>query len=337
MDTERTLLEAIRRDPADDLAWAALADALEEAGEAQRADLARLTLRARRMPTDGPLRPGVEGAVAVLLRAGARPSVPEVTNSLGMRFALVPAGVGLLGTATGTEAHQNSEQPHQPVEYTSPFWMSVFPVTQGEYAAVRRRRPSVFKPGGKHAGRVKKQDTSDFPVDSVSWREAAEFCTSLSRRKEEREAGRSYRLPTEAEWEYACRAAGGVSGLFLFGDTITSDVANFNGTRPFGDAPQGPNLERTCAVGAYPPNALGLYDLTGNVWEWVEDWFSRDGYAGYARVAPRGAATGTAKVLRGGSWSSYGWGCRISYRNCITPDAKNNNFGLRPVLVQGGG
>ena len=112
-----------------------------------------------------------------------------------------------------------------------------------------------------------------------------------------------YRLPTEAEWEYSCRAGATASTPFHFGTSLNSTQANFHGEYPYGGAAKGPSLGRACAVGSYPPNAWGLYDLHGNVWEWCADWFSPDFYRQpEAGQDPHGPPTGTRRVLRGGSW-----------------------------------
>jgi uncharacterized protein (TIGR02996 family) len=332
MTDEFLLLEALRRDPGDAVAWLALADWLEESGQPRRAELSRLTRHARALAPDCTDRPVVEAAIVAMLAEGVAPCFPQITNSMGMRFVMVPSGVAWMGSSPADANHQNDEQPRHPIEYPEPFWISVYPVTQEQYAQVCDANPSTFSAEGKSATRVKGLDTSRFPVDSVSWNDSTAFCKKLSKRPQEKKASHKYRLPTEAEWEYACRACGAITTTFLTGNALTSDVANFNGTRPYAPAPEGPNLERTTEVGRYPPNALGLYDLTGNVWEWVQDWFSPAGYSAHRRVNPVGPARGRSRVLRGGSWSSYGWGCRIAYRNCIGPGAGNNNFGFRPVL-----
>lgn len=335
MSDEANLLEAIRRQPADDLAWLALGDCLEEAGQPDRASLLRLWRQARSLPWNDRRRRRLEPKIARLLLDGVRPAVPVVENSLGMRFALVPSGTFCLGSEDNDPAQQSDERPMHEVEMAQPYWMGVFPVTQAQYRKVMRGLPSAFRPGGRRQASVVGHVTDDFPVDSVSWTKSAAFCRKLGERPAEREAGRTYRLPTEAEWEYACRAAGACSTVFLFGDQLSSDVANFNGGRPFPDggiAPKGPHLDRPCPVGRYPPNALGLHDVLGNVWEWCDDWFTTN-YEGRDRAGSRGPATGSSRVLRGGSWSSYGWGCRIAYRNCIGPEAGNDNFGLRVVMV----
>src|SRR5262249_15622705 len=143
-------------------------------------------------------------------------------------------------------------------------------------------------------------DTSEFPVESVSWEDAQDFLKKLSARPEERKAGREYRLPSEAQWEYACRGGASSSTAFHVGASLSSAQANFNGNDPYGDANTGPYLERPCAVGCYRPNAFGLYDVHGNVWEWCEDWFDEDYYAKSPPKNPSGPDDGSFRVLRGG-------------------------------------
>src|SRR5439155_14541379 len=141
----------------------------------------------------------------------------------------------------------------------------VFPVTQAEYQAVMGDNVASFQESGRNRAVVVGMDTGRFPVDQATWHQAVEFCRRLS----EREPGRTYRLPSEAEWEYACRA--GTTTAFHFGGTLSSHQANFDGDRPYGNAPRGPFLGRTSAVGSYPPNAFGLHDMHGNLWEWCAD------------------------------------------------------------------
>src|SRR5262249_9534868 len=149
--------------------------------------------------------------------------------------------------------------------------------------------------------------------------EAVEFCRRLSERPEEQEAGRRYRLPTEAEWEYACRA--GTISTFNTGARLTSQEANFDGTNPYHDTPAGTHLGHTTAVGSYPPNGFGLCDMHGNVWEWCNDWFSESYYADEWRTNPAGPESGTLKVVRGGSWVSSGKFCRTAQRDRVTPES----------------
>jgi formylglycine-generating enzyme required for sulfatase activity len=155
-------------------------------------------------------------------------------------------------------------------------------------------------------------DTSLFPVEA-SWDQAVSFCKKLSELSEEKKAGRVYRLPTEAEWEYACRA--GTTTETAFGDTLSSLQANFNGNAPFGDAPKGPHLKRTTRVGSYKPNAWGLHDMHGNVWEWCSDWLDDDYYARSPVEDPKGPETGKQHVVRGGAYFYTGEHCRSATRS----------------------
>jgi formylglycine-generating enzyme required for sulfatase activity len=198
MDTQRALLEALHHDPADEVAWRALGDALEESAATERAELLRLTRGLHGEPT-GPNRQRRQQRLQALLGAGVVPCVPEMVNSIGMRLALVPAGVFWMGA----EAGDPDERPVHRVEITRPFYLGVFTVTQEEYRQVTRRSPSHFRPAGPGRDKVDGLDTRRFPVENVSWDDATAFCTRLSARPDERKAGRVYRLPTEAEWEYA--------------------------------------------------------------------------------------------------------------------------------------
>jgi formylglycine-generating enzyme required for sulfatase activity len=178
-------------------------------------------------------------------------------------------------------------------------------------------------------------DTDDFPVEQVSWEDAQAFLKRLSALPAEVKTGRTYRLPTEAEWEYACRA--GTSAPFHFGNSLSSTQANFDGNHPYGGAATEPYLERTTRVGSYKPNALGLYDMHGNVWEWCNDWFAEDYYQESPRRDPSGpsdrAGPGGDRVLRGGGWEDDGQDCRSASRGRHSPGDRNCVVGLRAVLV----
>src|SRR5262249_46839160 len=150
-------------------------------------------------------------------------------------------------------------------EITRPFYLGVFPVTQAQYQSVAGRNPSANSATGSERDNVAGLCTDDFPVEMVTWAAAVRFCKKLSALAAEKAAGRGDRLPTEAEWEYACRA--GTSTAFHFGDSLSSTQANFDGRGPYGGAAQGPFLNRTSKVGSYRPNAFGLYDMHGNVFE----------------------------------------------------------------------
>jgi formylglycine-generating enzyme len=196
-------------------------------------------------------------------------------------------------------------------------------VTQREFERVMGTNPSLFTKDQRGG--------PGYPVEQVSWDEAAEFCRRLSLLLEERKAGHRYTLPTEAEWEYACRA--GTVTPFAFGHNLglSSTQANFDGTRPYGSAEVGPYLERTSKVGSYPANAWGLYDMHGNVWEWCQDWYA-EGYDLASEVDPTGPVHGSQRVLRGGSWNNSGFICRSARRNKYAPDFRNSNIGFRVAL-----
>jgi formylglycine-generating enzyme required for sulfatase activity len=161
----------------------------------------------------------------------------------------------------------------------------------------------------------------------VNWDEAQEFIRRLNALKD----GFIYRLPTEAEWEYAARA--GTTGPFAFGGSLTSSQANFDGNYPYGGTAKGPYLESTSPVGNYQPNAWGIYDMHGNLMEWCQDWYS-DGYYGSSTGAdPKGPSTGTSRVLRGGSWYSNAVGVRSALRDTNSPVGRHDFIGFRVVAA----
>jgi formylglycine-generating enzyme required for sulfatase activity len=251
-------------------------------------------------------------------------------NSIGMKFAQMPAGVFVMGSPAEEKRRSKDENQHE-VEISRPLQMGVHAVTQGQWRAVMGNNPSFFCAAGDGKEKVEGLDTSDFPVENVSWEDAQEFLNKLNALEKEREAGRRYRLPTEAEWEYACRAGAKEYQVFHYGDSLTSTHANFDGDYPY-EAPKGPYLGRTCKVGSYEPNAFGLYDMHGNVWEWCSDWYDMDYYAKSPRRDPQGPAEGTSRVLRGGSWDCFGQRCRSAWRNGIEPSKTHEFLGFRVVL-----
>jgi uncharacterized protein (TIGR02996 family) len=252
--TLEQLLSCLNQTPGDDLLWLALADCLEEGGQPDRAELVRLNRWLRGMP-EGDKRWAVERRVCELITGGVVPCVPEVVNSIGMRLALIPAGKFWMGSPEDEEGRQANEGPRHLVEIKRPMWVGAFPVTQAQYEAVMGTNPSYFSATGGGAEEVVGLDTRAFPVELVSWDDAIAFCHRLSSRPEEIASRYKYRLPTEAEWEYACRA-GIWSAAFHFGDAPDKALANFD---------LGPL--RPSEVCCYPPNAWGLYDMHGNVVE----------------------------------------------------------------------
>ena len=244
-------------------------------------------------------------------------------------LVFIPPGTFRMGSPTNEVDRQDDEGPQTAVTISRGFWMGKYEVTQGEYLAVMGSNPSYFT------------GDANRPVEQVNWFDATNYCGQLTQR--ERAAGRIatnsvYRLPTEAEWEYACRA--GTTTAFHYGNALRGGMANFDSHYEY-DASVGsinvPNptayLGRTTTVGSYQPNAFGLYDMHGNVWEWCLAWF---GYYPVGSVTdPRGPALGSARVLRGGSWLDGAWSCRSAARFLNYPDLRNYSFGFRPVLAPG--
>ena len=220
------------------------------------------------------------------------------------------------------------------VTLTKGFYMSKYLVRQGDYLSVVGSNPSYFTPTYGYP-----LDTN-LPVDQVSWNDATNYCAMLT--QQEQLAGRLpsgwvYRLPTDAEWEYACRA--GTTTAFYFGNAIRGGMANFNTYDEY-DSTNGTitatgvgYIGQTSPVWNYGANSFGLYDMCGNVWEWCQDWLGK--YPTWESVSdPLGAANGTNRVLRGGSWNNYGSSCRSARRGNDAPSHWGNNHGFRVVLAQ---
>lgn len=247
------------------------------------------------------------------------PFSPETfTNSIGMEFVKIPSGSFMMGSPTSESGRDSDEGPPQRVRINYDFYLGKYEVTQEQYQAVMRTNPSYFK------------NCPKCPVDSISWNDAKEFIKKLNAKN----AGYEYRLPSEAEWEYAARA--GKDTPFGIGDgsNLSSSQANFNGNYPYGNAPKGPYLEKTAPVGSYQPNEWGLYDMSGNVWEWCEDIY-KDSYSGLSADGSANMSVGdlSYRVLRGSSWFNYGFVLRsaTANRKRNVPDARNYDDGFRLV------
>ncbi len=203
------------------------------------------------------------------------------------------------------------------------FLMGMYPITQAQWRSIAALQP-VNRDLDLDPSYFKEEDR---PVERVSWYDAVEFCDRLSR-----ETGRPYRLPSEAEWEYACRA--GTTTPFHFGETITSDLANYDGNdASYGKGKVGTSRSETTPVGYFKvANAFSLYDMHGNVWEWCLDHW-HDNYEG----APNDGSAWIDKndnhlrLLRGGSWDNYPWHCRSAFRVRLYADNRDNYFGFRVV------
>lgn len=239
-----------------------------------------------------------------------------LTASLGERVTLdlvsIPGGTFVMGDAR----HHQDEQPLRQVT-VSPFYIGKYPITQAQYRAI------MGDDAGLGVG-------ADYPIENISWHDAIEFCHKLSQL-----TGKTTTLPSEAQWEYACRA--GTNTAFHFGDTITPDVANYNGDYPYGGAPRGENREQTTPVGSFPANAFGLYDMHGNVWEWCLDAYQpsyqgapTDGSAGVDLSLTEGDLK---RVMRGGAWDYVARGCRSAVRCSLAAGIRMGGCGLRVVLV----
>jgi uncharacterized protein (TIGR02996 family) len=331
MDEEAALWQAIHASPDDELTWLALADWLEECGQHGRAELVRLQHGAHSFPElNGEQR---DERVRALLASGVLPCVPEVVNSIGMKLVLIPAGKFLMGAPAGEVDSLYEERPQHEVEITRPFYLGACPVTQEQWRAVMGTDPSYFCAAGGGKGKVKGLSTDDFPVEQVSWADVAAFLERLAALPEERKIGRKYRLPSEAEWEYACRGGATSYSTFCYGNSLSSTQANFHGNYPYGGAGKGPYLDRTSKVGSYAPNAFGLFDMHGNVWEWCADWYAADYYQVSPRRDPPGGSEGSFRVVRGGCWHFSGGFCRSADRRRHALGSRSYDVGFRVAAV----
>jgi formylglycine-generating enzyme required for sulfatase activity len=234
------------------------------------------------------------------IRPDRKNFLPTVKNSIGMTLAHVPPGEFVMGDGIDVNARRHR------VRIVLPYFLGTHEVTQAQYKLVTGHTPSEF------AG------PDNAPVESVTWEDAKSFCAQLTARPAEQAAARVYRLPTEAEWEYACRA--GTTGLFWFGDQYRPNMVN---ARLGG-------LSRPSTVGLYPPNPWGFYDMHGNVWEWCADWYAIDYYHQSPREDPQGPVSGTDRVTRGGSWKDRPEVARSGYRNdAFRPDYRGPQVGFR--------
>jgi len=246
---------------------------------------------------------------AEIARAKAAGPEQKITNSLGMTFVFIKPGTFMMGSPSGETGRFDNETQHQ-VTLTRGFYMQTTEVTQGQWQAAMGSNPSYFKNCG-----------SDCPVEQVSWNDAQEFI----RRLNQKESGNSYRLPTEAEWEYAARA--GTTTPFNTGNCLSTDQANYNGEYPLSGCSKGEYRKTTVRAGAFSPNAWGLYDMHGNVWEWCQDW--KGDYPSGSVTDPSGSLSGSYRVNRGGSWYSDARNCRSAYRYFSAPGYRNYGLGFR--------
>jgi formylglycine-generating enzyme required for sulfatase activity len=228
----------------------------------------------------------------------------------------IPGGRFVMGSPH-TEVWRFDSEGSQRTVNISPFFMGKYPVTQEQYQAVMGNNPSHFKGFFK---------SKQLPVEEVTWNDAVEFCRKLSEK-----TGKTYRLPSEAEWEYACRAE--TTTPFYFGETITPDLVNYDGNHPYRSAPEGLYRKQTTDVGSFGPNAFGLYDMHGNVWEWCSDRW-HDNYNG-APTDGNSWETGTDnnRVQRGGSWFNLAVKCRCAVRGKYSAGGRWRFGGFRVAVA----
>ena len=227
------------------------------------------------------------------------------TNSIGMEFVLIPAGSFTMGADKNFENAGDDETPQHRVSISKPFYLGKFEVTQAQWTAVMGNNPSNFK------GRSN-------PVEQVSWHDVQVFITRLNKQ----EGHSRYRLPTEAEWEYAARA--GTTGAYSFGD----DADSLGRYAWYWDN----SGEKTHPIGQKEPNAWGLYDMHGNVWGWVQDWYGERYYASSPGTDPKGPSSGSDRVSRGGGWYYNAQYCRSAFRYYFTPGYRFSDNGFRLAL-----
>jgi len=245
-------------------------------------------------------------------------SPKTITNSIGMKLVLIPKGTFMMGSPIEEEGADNDQEQHQ-VTIGKDYYLGVTEVTQGQYEKVMGTNPSYFQ---KRV--IRKSDSSMYPVEQVSWEDAVEFCKKLSDLPEEKKAGRAYRLPTEAEWEYACRAGSKAAYSFGANSKTLGDYAWFVDN----------SGEQTHPVGEKKANAWGLYDMHGNVWEWCSDWY--DEYSKGAVSDPSGPSEDVYRVIRGGGWYNVAADCRSAVRYWDDPLDRGKDLGFRLALSSSG-
>ncbi len=253
----------------------------------------------------------------------------ELGDGVGLEMISIPGGTFMMGSPKEELERYDDEDPQHEVTVSS-FYMGRYPITQAQWKAVAELEPiereldpdpSSFEENYEGIDRWKR------PVEQVSWEDAQEFCDRLSKK-----TGREYRLPTEAEWEYACRA--GTTTPFHFGETISTDLANYDGNYTYGEGVKGESRGQTTPVGYFKvANAFGLSDMHGNVWEWCEDDWHEDYENAPTDGSARFSEEGNRKVIRGGSWTDNPTFSRSAYRDYDARVDRNDSLGLRVVCV----
>lgn len=242
--------------------------------------------------------------------------VEDLGNGVILEMVSIPGGTFMMGSPNN-QGKANERPQHQ---VTVPgFFMGKYEITQAQYQAIMGKNPSNFRGVNQ-------------PVENLSWNDAVRFCKKLSEKTRRR-----YRLPSEAEWEYACRA--GTTTPFYFGETITSDLANYDGNYTYASGSKGLYHKQTTSVGSFPPNAFGLYDMHGNIWEWCQDYW-HDNYqrtpidgSAWLTTALSSGLLSNSRMLRGGSWYDNPGNCRSANRHKNGARNCYNDVGFRVVCV----
>ncbi|GGA33922.1 bifunctional serine/threonine-protein kinase/formylglycine-generating enzyme family protein [Okeania sp. KiyG1] len=253
------------------------------------------------------------GKIIKRTQRNARQKIEDLGNGIKLEMVYIPGGGFLIGSPKNEAGRTDKESPQRQVTL-QPFCMSKYPITQDQYLVIMGENPSHFKGGNR-------------PVERVTWHNATEFCQRLSEKTR-----KTYRLPSENQWEYACRA--GTTTPFYFGPTITTDLVNYNGKYTYSNAPKGLYREHTTDVGSFPPNAFGLYDMHGNVDEWCQDIW-HNSYEGVSTDDStwESSENNELRVLCGGSWNDYPWWCRSADRDWDNTNICINNVGFRVVCL----
>ena len=249
------------------------------------------------------------GEIIVRQSGSASVRTESLNPEIAIDLVLVPGGSFMMGD----DRHHPDEQPIHQVTI-APVYMGKYPITVAQYRSIM----------GDNLGTG---IGADYPIEQINWDDAVEFCTKLSQ-----QTGKEYTLPSEAQWEYACRAT--TTTPFHFGATITPDLVNYNGDYPYNGAEKGENRERTTPVGTFPPNAFGLHDMHGNVWEWCLDTYQPNYLTAPTDGTPVLDPGDSAKrVMRGGAWDYVAKACRSSVRCSLDPKLRMNGCGFRVVLT----
>lgn len=259
---------------------------------------------------------------------GSRPGEARFVEQIEMAWC--PDGRFRMGSPS-SEPGRRSDETQVDVRITHGFWITKHEVTQGLWTRIMGKLPGPLSAG---AG-------DDLPVYNVNYAEAEAFCRKLTtqwRSSGDLPTTWAFRLPSEAQWEYACRA--GKSTATAFGDQLSSRQANFKGDFPYNGAEKGPTLGRVARVGSYLPNAWGIYDMHGNVFEWCRDWYhstlrgGADPDLSSARPTATRNSDGTvSRVRRGGCWADEGWACRSACRVRFEPERRADHIGFRVVTM----